>query len=1235
MRLKTFLPGALCFMFLAAGLACLGEAASSGNLLKTPPLEPSSAKIETGNDGTLWIKSKSGELASSAKASGEGKEPGKALKVSIETGGDFLRDSSPCFKFDASSWAKAGNASVTIRFYGGNPAKEAAGKTCRVEIWAKSSVDGAPCKLYFEGEREGSKHYWKALDAVIGPKWRKLSFEEPLPKDLKLIGVRFDLNSPAEYSLAEPGIFLKGEQAEPGQVKTGNLILNGGAERAWYGITASSPENVGTSDGLLLNWDGKSVIAPPYAKWSIDDKVSFSGRHSFRATAGGGGLPWGRINFNPVPFEPGKPAYFSVMMKADRKCKVTLCLFVACGIAYGGGERVVDTEWRKYTMEIPEWGKQGVGAWMINDVVTGYGCGPRLVYPQVGVPDVGTLWVDDAVYSMGKDVLPSKDPVLLSGSLDKGSAAYQPGEAVKASYQIENASDVPLELEAWTETYDYFARLRESGRPERISLAKGASVERNLSFVPGFLGPLNFIYKVKNLADGSVTSHSSYLGVFKRAEKLHPWYGIDTQYRSNAKALSASLKDFGIGSVRVWTEYKKFVDRMTGFDEAKHYKTAGMYVLMNVSDYKPFMPVDFLVPIDPAESAAYVAKLAASHKGYVDAYEIINEPNIWRAPESNPDPAKYTCMSVERYVSTLEAFSKAIKAADPKVKIAGPTTCHTDVIWTSNVLDKGGWKYFDIVTEHPYRNRPEAPDYEKDLDGMKAVIAKCGKKLPLFASECGYIMPASPESETVSEMVRDSVAMSVRTQLIAYANGVEKYFHFGSGFSSDGTDWRVFYLGSPAFPGVEVPNPYLYAIRNMMERLDGAKPLGRCDIGTAFRCYVFERDGRRVASLWKCQEENRPSSVELRSLPEDFRIFDFMGNAVAVKGRSFEVSPSPSYIETSLSFAEIKALLAGASFSGVGAPFAMSVSVLNADSFAVDVENRINRPISGKIEATAPGVLAGGSSGEFKDIQPGASGGVLFKTTTPIGLEPKKVHVKAVLSDSESFDSADFDIKALLCHRTDRKLKMDGDLSDWPASAVPVVIGKEKAFKKAPELWKPADDGIKASVRTAWSDDGLYVAIEVEKPKFFQDAKGPMELWKGDCVQVAFDPLKNGRVGKAGEYNYDDDDFEYSIGLIEGKPMVYRHHASSVAYDGFVKNIGIATGEVAAAVKASNGKTVYEMLFPPRSFSPFRLQKGSSMRWSFIANLNNGEGRMGWLELTPGIGDGKSPGSFMDLIIVE
>lgn len=1225
--LKSLLAAAV------TGLVFCTFAEESRSLFHQPEADAERVAISQAEGGGLWFKTEKGRLL--AGVSVEGRNADKtALAAAALNSPDFVDPDALCLQFDASQCLKENEDKVVVRLYGISEADAAlcAGKPLHCELWAKASVDGAPCRLFLEGN--DGKHYYKAVPLVANRKWTRLSLDIPLaPETLTKLWIRLDLSGRTIYTISSPSVFAGTNEEETSAAAADNLILNGGAENGWNAICVLDPASMANSRGELLNFAKDGFIQPPYSEWVLDDEVSYSGRYSFkgihRSTTGA----QSSLYFNPVPFEVGKPACFSIAMKADRKCRGGLGLFIANALAYGKSV-ALDTEWRRFSLFIPAWGSPVEGISKSGDVSTGYGCPLRLAYPRIDIPEgCDFIWLDDAAYAMAASAEPTHNDVSIRGGLDRGTTAYQPGETVRAVYEIENASSVPLELQLVFEGYNYFGELVSSVPAGSIRLSGGEIAGKNYDFKPTLLGPQNLILKVSCEKSGRIFSHSSYFGVFRRAEKLHPWFGENADPKPNAKTLSRYLKDFGIGSVRLWESYNHDLDRPLGFDDVSIYKGEGFYTLM-CTGYGP-TGEGALVPVDLAPYETYLAHLATEHKGEIDCYEILNEVNIWGARTPNPDPSKFTYMSVDRYVDTLAAAFKALKSADPSIRIGGPTTCHTDVAWTAGVLEKGGAKYLDIITEHPYRARPEMPDYERDIVSMKTVIEKYGGGLPVYADECGEIMPQAPDEITVSNKVRDSVARSVRMQLIAYANGVEKYFHFSANLQNVGSCWSILYLGNPAFPGDVRPNPYLYAVRSMQEHVDGAKPMGRIDVGSAFRCYALERDGKRILAFWKCQEEDRPSTVSFRLPVKDFRIFDIMGNPVAVEGDSFPVSPSPCYIETSMKLAELKALFTSASISGVGLPFSLGVSILGENSFAVNVENRINNPISGRLELTdETGVVEGAKTMEFKAVPPDAVSSLVFTTSSPIGIEPKPVKVRAVLEDASAFDVREFVLQAMLCPKAQPPVTLDGDLSDWPDSAKPVEL---KAVKATEALWKPEDEAIRGRTRVCWRDDGLYIAVEVDKRDFFPDAtvKGPAELYKGDSLQVDFDPLKDGKVARGNETLFDDDDFEYDVGIFNGANTVYRRRASSARYDGLGKEIGLLKGEVEMAVRHVPGKTVYELKFPQSAISPFRLASGSSLRWDVIANLNNGEGRIGWLELTRGIGQCKSPGDFMEIILTE
>jgi len=201
---------------------------------------------------------------------------------------------------------------------------------------------------------------------------------------------------------------------------------------------------------------------------------------------------------------------------------------------------------------------------------------------------------------------------------------------------------------------------------------------------------------------------------------------------------------------------------------------------------------------------------------------------------------------------------------------------------------------------------------------------------------------------------------------------------------------------------------------------------------------------------------------------------------------------------------------------------------------------------------------------------------------------------------------------AFLCPRIEPVV--DGELGEWasfPAVELgegQVVILDERRFRWA----GPAD--LSAKVWLGWSGKGLCLAARVWDDLFSQDFEGE-RIWLGDSVQIALDPLLDG-----GESGYGPDDSEYGLALTKSGPVVWRHHAQEGRKEGKVR------AEV--AIRRLPDGLSYEALIPwgeVRPLSPALGEFGVSV----IVNDNDGKGRKGWVEWTPGIGFApKSPGKF-------
>lgn len=126
--------------------------------------------------------------------------------------------------------------------------------------------------------------------------------------------------------------------------------------------------------------------------------------------------------------------------------------------------------------------------------------------------------------------------------------------------------------------------------------------------------------------------------------------------------------------------------------------------------------------------------------------------------------------------------------------------------------------------------------------------------------------------------------------------------------------------------------------------------------------------------------------------------------------------------------------------------------------------------------------------------------------------------------------------------------KVDAEFGDWPAR------------------WSIQDGAMKAEY--AWTGTHLYLACIVRDLQHEQSYKG-RDIWKGDCVQIAFDPRRDAVRGS----QYDINDSEYAVALTADGPLVWRYICPPDSYVGAVAGVQVA-------VRRTDNETLYEVALP-------------------------------------------------------
>ncbi|HOX36464.1 MAG TPA: beta-galactosidase [Candidatus Brocadiia bacterium] len=202
------------------------------------------------------------------------------------------------------------------------------------------------------------------------------------------------------------------------------------------------------------------------------------------------------------------------------------------------------------------------------------------------------------------------------------------------------------------------------------------------------------------------------------------------------------------------------------------------------------------------------------------------------------------------------------------------------------------------------------------------------------------------------------------------------------------------------------------------------------------------------------------------------------------------------------------------------------------------------------------------------------------------------------------------------------KMKIDGDLSEWPAFATTALRFPQKENNIALENYAGNDD-LSFVLRMAATQAGLVLAVEVTDDKFVSpvDSDG---IWKYDSIQIAIDSDCS-----RCESGYDSDDREFDFGLANGRPVKGCNNPGGEAGRKMVEKVVFAAKNIGTTIN-------YEILIPwdALELQPHQAIDGRAIGFNILVNDHDGDDR-GYIEWTKGIGRSKCPREFAKLVFLE
>jgi len=207
----------------------------------------------------------------------------------------------------------------------------------------------------------------------------------------------------------------------------------------------------------------------------------------------------------------------------------------------------------------------------------------------------------------------------------------------------------------------------------------------------------------------------------------------------------------------------------------------------------------------------------------------------------------------------------------------------------------------------------------------------------------------------------------------------------------------------------------------------------------------------------------------------------------------------------------------------------------------------------------------------------------------------------------------------LPCERAPEQASIDGDLNEWQ--------GRKADIRPSMLCWEyvnaqetpPAED-LSVTGWVGYNARGLWIAIRVEDDDFaFPQSRA---VWNWDSIQIGLDLGSDARPNEP----YDANDLEIEVG--------HKADGPAWCYLGACPE-GWPQAELSSRLKGvvrpnrEDGFVTYEVLVPADLLvSVMSLTPDSVIGFSILVNDNDGDGRSGWQELTPGIGLGKRPSEF-------
>lgn len=562
----------------------------------------------------------------------------------------------------------------------------------------------------------------------------------------------------------------------------------------------------------------------------------------------------------------------------------------------------------------------------------------------------------------------------------------------------------------------------------------------------------------------------------------------------------------------------------------------------------------------------------------------------------------------DRYAEMIRIACEETRKIDPSLKIGivrpSGGDCTVNKYSFSTAAIKACKNLFDFFPLDPYcypryigPGQPETLLPEDFIpEALSGALEACkinGNGQHIYVSEFGYALDYNTEPDSIYAI--ETMKRLVRSYLVARMTpgvGLLHWFHPNSYGCIEGGKYHygLWRFGMP-LPSV----PAYSAVARIVENVESSKEL---TLGGDSKAVVFKKDGRADAAVWLVRGNGK---LILDSIPQDLVVSDVMGNKLTVD-KAIAISEFPVYfgMEDKDAFDKLVNILSSSQMTCK--PVKISFITPRKDKGILNLKNISGRDIDAIVTVNQIGKSISLKKGQTTNLE--------------VPINKNNLEVSVGCGNDYEKVNASYPIAFEYCPKIEFKGEIDGDLSKWKDR--PFIAMNERGQIMPPDPWIDwkNPEQFSAKVYTGWDEKYFYMAAEVKDE--IHSNKFPGEIYKGDCIQFAFDPLADSL--KPG---YGKDDKEFGIALIDSKASIVQWAGSGIWNE----------CKYAARRDEAAKKTFYEMRIPLSSLG-ISSEAETAFGFNFVIfNDDTGAGANYYYQLAPGITGGKNPALFKKFVL--